>query len=120
MREHHPTAFPVSSQHHCAVNADLLTVSCPTFLSVYPLSLSYGRNASLAKTLCDGEHADDDKAPFKSCYDEEVNREMLASLRSACTGQSHCSQEVPTVVLHPTCDGLRREMRLEIICGEYY
>ena len=119
MREHHPTAFPVPSHQGCAVNADLLTLSCPSFLSVYPLSLTYGRNASLKKTLCDGEHANDDKAPFQSCYDETVNRARLASLRSECSGLSSCSQEVPTVVLDPTCDGLRREMRVEHICGQY-
>ena len=119
MRLHHPTAFPVSSHHRCAVNADTLELSCPTFLSVFPLSLTYGRNVSLQKTLCDGEHADDDKAPFKSCYDEDVNRERLASLRAVCAGQSSCSQEVPTVLLDPSCDGLRREMRLEYTCGQY-
>ena len=119
MREYHPTAFPVASHHQCAVNADLLSLSCPTFLSVFPLSLSYGRNASLKKTLCDGAHGDDDKAPLESCYDETVNREMLASVRSVCAGQSVCSHQVQTEVLQPACDGLRRELRLEFTCGQY-
>ena len=118
VREELPIAFPVASHHQCAVNADLLSLSCPSFLSVFPLSLSYGRNASLGKSLCDGEHAEDDKAPFTSCYEEAVNSEVLASLREVCAGQSSCSQQVPTVLLQSGCDGMRRELRLEFTCGQ--
>ena len=95
-----------------------IALSCHTFLNVYPTRLTYGRNATLKKDLCDGLHAKDDKAPFRNCFDENISRQRLSSLRSDCTGLSSCSQEVPTIVLDPVCDGLRREQRVEYICGE--
>ena len=117
-RLYHPTSFPVTSLSQCAVNGDLTTLSCHSFLNVYPTRLTYGRNATLKKDLCDGLHAKDDKAPFRNCFDENISRQRLSSLRSDCTGLSSCSQEVPTIVLDPVCDGLRREQRVEYICGE--
>ena len=53
---YHPTAFPVDSEEQCQVNGEVLSLSCNTFLNVYPTGLTYGRNATLKKDLCDGQH----------------------------------------------------------------
>ena len=102
----------------CALNSEEIELQCHTFLSVYIKSVTYGRNSTLGKELCDGEKPKDSKAPALSCYDEDFNWSLLSDLDTLCLGRFNCSYLIPTVPLDPVCDGISRELRVEYLCGE--
>ena len=68
----------------CALNSEEIELKCHTFLSVYIKSVTYGRNSTLGKELCDGEKPRDKKAPALSCYDENFNLNLLSDLDNVC------------------------------------
>ena len=68
--------------------------------------------------LCNGDKPKDAFAPSQDCYDDAVHRELLEAWREDCRGRYDCVTSVPTRPLSPECDGKRREMRAEYICGE--
>ena len=89
-----------------------------SFLNIFVNSVTYGRNSTLGKDLCDGEKAKDSKAPAMNCYKDDQNAVILTSLQTACHHHYNCSVSIPTVPLDPVCDGMRREARVEYICGK--
>ena len=118
-REHLPLGSPVETQEQCFLNGASAELSCPSFLNIYPTKVSYGRAAAEKKELCGGEQPPDSKAAPLDCYEEKVNQELLSSARDLCRGQFNCSQEVPTIILSPACDGLKREYKIEYVCGNF-
>ena len=119
MREYRPIAIGQEPERMCALNSEEIELRCHTFLSVYLQSVTYGRNSSTGKELCDGEKPKDKKAPALNCYDEDFNLNLLTELDYLCLGQFNCSFTIPTVPLDPVCDGLSREVRIEYLCGKF-
>ena len=117
VREHLPLEPPVDRSEKCFLNGDLMHVTCHSFLNIYPTAVTYGRQAAAKKELCGGQSPADTRASPVDCYDEEVNLQLLNVSRDLCRGHFNCSQEVPTVILSPACDGMRREYKIEYICG---
>ena len=68
------------------------------------------------KKLCDGEKHDN-FAPVNSCYDDGVGNEVKQFIKSNCHGQFECTISIPTLII-TGCDGLRRELKTEHICGK--
>ena len=89
----------------------------PYLSALFVTSVTYGRNSSLGKELCDGEKPKDNKSPALNCYKDDQNALMLSELQSACHHNFNCTYSILTVPLDPVCDGLRRETRIEYICG---
>ena len=119
MREYRPIAIGQEPERMCALNSEEIELRCHTFLSVYLQRVTYGRNSSTGKELCDGEKPKDKKAPALNCYDEDFNLNLLTELDYLCLGQFNCSFTIPTVPLDPVCDGLSREVRIEYLCGKF-
>ena len=94
-----------------------MTVSCDSFLNIYPTRVSYGRSAESKREVCGGARPDDSRAPAVDCYDETINLQLLNSSRDICRGEFNCSLQVPTLILSPACDGMKREYKIEYICG---
>ena len=69
--------------------------------------------------LCDGDKPKDAFAPSQDCYDDNVNTELLGTLRVECRGRYDCVTTVPTLPLTSECDGKRREIRVQYSCGQY-
>ena len=68
--------------------------------------------------LCDGDKPKDAFAPSQDCYDDNVNTELLGSLREECRGRYDCVSTVPNLALTSECDGKRREIRVQYSCGQ--
>ena len=92
-----------------------MELRCHSFLRVYIRNIIYGRSFASGKELCDGEKPDDTTAPDNDCFDEEGKLSEL--MRQACHGKASCESEIPTLPLDETCNALKREARLEYICG---
>ena len=60
----------------------------------------------------------DIKAPSSDCFDETVNLYIKNQLSQECHGNFACSYELPTILLDPVCDGMKREANIEHICGK--
>ena len=118
IREHLPLGFPVENNEGCFLNGDLAQLSCHSFLNIYPTKLTYGRAAAAKKELCGGASPPDSKAAPLDCYEETINQEMLTTASDLCRGHFNCSLEVPTIILSPACDGLKREYKIEYLCGK--
>ena len=78
-------------------------------------NLTYGRDKNTLKKLCDGTKQDT-RAPASSCYNDEVEDEILHLLRSSCHTEFECTVTIPTLVIEG-CDMMRRELKTEHICG---
>ena len=118
VREYRPIAIGQEPERLCALNSEEIELRCHTFLSVYLQSVTYGRNSTMGKELCDGEKPKDKKAPALNCYDEDFNLNLLSELDYLCLGHFNCTFVIPTVPLDPVCDGLSREVRIEYLCGK--
>ena len=103
----------------CLVNEEQLEIKCSSFLDIYVSKVSYGRTFAAAKQLCDGDKPDDTTAPDKDCLDEAVQTNVMTHAKSVCHGKATCEMKVPSLPLDPVCDGLKRELRIEHICGEF-
>ena len=118
VKEYMPIPIPMAPLKMCALDSEDVTIQCPTFLKIFVNSVTYGRNSTLGKELCDGEKPKDNKSPAMSCFNEDQNAQILSDLQGACHHNFNCSYSVLTVPLDPVCDGLRRETRIEYICGK--
>ena len=50
--------------------------------------------------------------------DEDKDNEISTGLKTECHGKFTCTYTIPTLLLDVVCDGMRREMRLQYICGK--
>ena len=118
VREYHPIPIPVDVEEECGLDSEELPLKCHSFLSIYIYNVTYGRGPG--KELCDGDKPQDSFKPTgdKSCYDEAKDTEVSIELKSECHGQFECTYTIPTLILDSACEGMRRELRLEYICGK--
>ena len=118
IQEYLPIPIPIESEKICALNDETVMLLCPTFLNVFINIVVYGRHKG--KDLCNGEKPKDSFKPSGdvSCFNESISKEVALEFMTACHGGFNCSHEVPTLVLEPACDGMKREMTLEYNCGE--
>ena len=118
VKEHVPLPIEIPPNKLCALDAETVTLSCHSFLRVYITSVSYGRNSSSGSNLCDGEKSDKSLGSG-SCYNEDYNKQLLREISLDCHGKFNCTFKVPTLPLTEDCDTLKRELRVEYICGEF-
>ena len=105
-------------EEDCALNAEVLSLYCHSFLRIYIYNVIYGRGPG--KELCDGDKPQDSFEPAgdKSCYNEDLDTEISLGLKTECHGKFECTYTIPTLVMDDACGGMRRELRLEYICGK--
>ena len=118
VKEHVPLPIEIPQNKLCALDAETATLSCHSFLRVYVTSASYGRNSSSGSNLCDGEKSDKSLGAG-SCYNDEYNQQLLREITLDCHGKFNCTFKVPTLPLTEDCDTLKREFRVEYMCGEF-
>ena len=117
-RQHLPLSIPLQPYQLCSVNADWLEVDCPSFLSVYFTKITYGRLSEAGKQLCDGNKPKDVTRPTQDCFDDAINEDVKNDLVPQCHGGFNCSVNIPTIPFGViACDGMKREARIEYICG---
>ena len=115
VKEYHPIPIPIEPRKFCGVNEEDMNLRCHSFLNVYIKSFVYGRNFTHRKELCDGEKDDDANAPDKDCFDDAKSLQFLAKI--ACHGRRGCTGKIPSIPLDEVCNGLKREARVEYLCG---
>ena len=115
--EYHPLPIPLIPEKICALDSEDIYLQCPSFLSIYVLNVEYGRNQSKGKVLCDGEKPNDSLQPTANCFNETFNNELRHSMAETCHGTYNCSFFIPTVPLTSVCDAMKREVRIDYICG---
>ena len=104
----------------CGLDSEAVTLSCPSFLSIYITQISYGRDSSTKRELCGGYKPSDSKSLGSgTCYNEAFNSQLLADMAFECHGTFNCTFIVPTVPLSTDCDGLRREVKINHTCGKF-
>ena len=110
--------FDQEVEWSCAIEDEILELTCHTFLTVYIQRASFGRSFANGKTLCDGDKGEDSKSVDvgQKCLEQAV---VTAKARKACRGQSSCSIPVTTnmAALEYDCKDLKRELRTDHICG---
>ena len=120
-REYLPLSIPLLTDSLCAVNSEEIFPVCPTFLNIYITNVTYGRSSEAGKKLCDGNKPKDIKKPSQDCFDETINQAVKDVLVQGCHGGFNCSVTIPTIPFGINdCDGMKREARVEYICGEFY
>lgn len=110
--------LPVDKFHQCSINDETLVLQCDSFLNVFVTNVTYGREKTNGLTLCDGDFQPDIAKPSMDCFDDSRNQEMRENLRNECNGLHECRYLVPTLPLPSACDGKRREVRVEYLCGK--
>ena len=118
VREYVPIPIPPTPEITCALSSEDVELVCPSFLKMYITKLTYGRDASSEKVLCDGDKPNDLQKPHSDCFNETFNTELRDEIALECHGGYSCSVNIPTVPLNPACDGMKRETRIEHICVE--
>ena len=120
VREHLPLAIPVEPIKECYLDSEVATLTCHSFLNVYVTKVSYGRNSETGAVLCDGDKPNDFSSLGQgTCYNDTYNTYLKDQMGFNCHGTFNCTYQIPTVPLTTDCDGLRRETKIEYICGEY-
>ena len=118
VKEYLPIPIPLTLEKTCALSSEDVKLTCPSFLIMYITKLTYGRNRSSEKVLCDGDRPNDLQKPHSDCFNETFNTELKNQIALECHGGYSCSVSLPTVPLDPACDGMKREARIEHICVE--
>ena len=120
IKDYEPIPFTVDIEETCAVNADEITLTCYSFLGVYIQNVTYGRGSG--NEICDGKKPKDNKGPSpgNSCYNETIDTIITEELKQECHGSYTCQYTVPTFLLDVSCDGMKRELRLEYTCGKIF
>ena len=104
----------------CDLNDEDITLTCPTFLTVFINKVTYGRNPG--KDLCDGDKPKDTFKPAGdvSCFDDSKSEIVANALKSECHGEYTCTYTVPTLQIGDACSGMRREVKVETLCGKQF
>ena len=115
--EYLPIPIPMDQNKVCSLDSEDVMLTCPSFLSIYVTAVTYGRDSATGKELCDGEKPNGKSLGSGNCYNDTHNEKLENDFAFECHGTYNCTFYVPTVPLSPDCDGLRREVRTEYICG---
>ena len=117
-REFVPKVFELEPNRTCGVDEETMDYKCHTFMRVYIQAASFGRSAMNFKKMCDGDKKADSNEPPQDCLDTGT---ILRTARDTCHGQTSCSLYIPPnlATLDSACDGLRREARIDSICGRF-
>ena len=100
-----------------------MRIKCHSFLNIYIRKTLYGRDFENEKKLCDGEKPDD----IKGVDDESsfCQRHMGDDIVNQCQGDDYCIIPVTGDMdrtwqkkFDPTCAPLKKELRVEYICGK--
>ena len=119
VREHWPIPLPIEPNNVCYLDSEVAVLTCHSFLKVYVTNVTYGRDSATAKELCDGDKPNDFQSLGSgTCYNETYNDILRNEMAIHCHGSYNCSYEIQTVPLTSDCNGLRRETRIEYICGK--
>ena len=87
MAEHLPIAIPIEPVKTCVLDSEDVILTCNSFMNVYVTDVTYGRNSSTAKNLCDGGKPPDSKSLGSgTCYDEGHNAQLLHNIAVECHG----------------------------------
>ena len=118
-REFVPKVFELEPNRTCGVDEEIMKYKCHSFMSVYIQSASFGRIAANMRKMCDGAKKDDSNSPPQDCLDTSS---LLRTARDTCHGSDSCQVFIsPTsATLVPACDGLRKEARIDYICGKFH
>ena len=113
-----PKVFELEPNRTCGVDEEIMKYKCHSFMSVYIQSASFGRSAANMRKMCDGSKKDDSNSPPQDCLDTSS---LLRTARDSCHGSDSCQLFIsPTTAnLDPACDNLRREARIDYICGKF-
>ena len=127
IRDFEPKIFEQEIDNSCNIEGENIKIQCHSFLSVYLKTISYGRNYTNEKKLCDGEKPDDSKGvDSESDYCLRTLKNWR-KWKNLCHGESSClipvtaDQDSNWASQHhfdAACNGLKKEMRVEHICGE--
>ena len=119
VREHWPLPISIPPVKQCYLDSEVATLTCSSFLDVYVTNVSYGRDSATGKELCGGDKPKDiSSLGTGTCYNETYNDYLKSEMSFYCHGTYNCTFTIPTVPLTTDCDGLRREVNIEHICGE--
>ena len=122
-RDYLPTEFPQEVEESCNIQGETMRIKCHSFLNIYIRQTSYGRDFANEKKLCDGERPDD----IKGVNDESsfCKRHMGDDIVDQCQGDDYCIIPVTGDMdrswpkkLDTTCALLKKELRVDYICGE--
>ena len=123
VRDYEPIRFPQKVEKSCNLQEETMRIKCHSFLSIYIKQTSYGRKFANEKKLCDGQKPDD----VKGVIDETnfCERPMGEDFVSQCQGGDYCVIPVTgdmdsnwPKTFDLSCALLRKELRVEYICGE--
>ena len=104
-----------------------MKIKCHSFLNVYLKTITYGRNYTNEKKLCNGESPDDSKGVASDTDYCLRSRRNWKALKNLCHGDSLCLIPVAADMdstwqskyqFGAACNGLKRELRVEHICGK--
>ena len=111
-----PKVFEVENSSACTEAGKFLNLKCHSFYNIYVTAGTFGRLVNNKKKICNGDEQDDSQEPSSNCTDSQA---ILSHARDSCHGRSSCSVAVPPdfIDLHPDCDGLKREVNVEYVCG---
>ena len=116
--EYLPIPIPMDRNTMCTLDSEDVMLTCHSFLRIYITGVTYGRDSATGKELCDGEKPNGKSLGSGTCYNETHNEKLKNDFAFECHNSYNCTFYVGTVPLTPDCDGLRREVRTEYICGE--
>ena len=129
IRDFEPKIFPQEIENSCGIEGENIEIKCHSFLSVYLKTITYGRNYTNEKKLCDGEKPDDSKAVDSETDYCLRSRKNWKKWKSLCHEESSCLIPVTADMdsdwqsqfhFDAACNGLKRELRVEHICGKQH
>ena len=121
VQEHLPIPIGLEPYNQCAVSEDEMSITCSSFLSIYITEVSYGRDSATKREMCGGDSPSDFQSLGSgTCYDDAYNSQLQGEIASECHGTYNCTFHVPTTPLTEDCDGLKREIKVNYTCGEYF
>ena len=87
-------------------------------MTIFINKVTYGRNPG--KDLCDGDKPKDTFKPAGdvSCFDDSKSEIVANALKAECHGEYTCTYKVPTLQIGDACSGMRREVKVETLCGK--
>ena len=111
IREITPKIFDMPLLEECAVDGTDLNIKCPSFLSIYVKSATYGREFAVKK-ICDGTKNGN---PEVTCLDSGVVDKIGPKSRGLWNATAAVNPLLAT--LDPKCASLKKELKVQYLCG---